>query len=193
MKLMDLVGLGIEPTTGSPVVMLREHDEPHRMLPIFVGGLEATAIGLALSGEEPPRPMTHDLMASLVQSLEGEVDAAEVTELRDGSFFARLALHGPGGDRTVDTRPSDAIALAVRIGAPVFVDEAVLDEAGSLPEPGDDESEPVIDEAQIDEAVEEFRSFLDDIDPAQFAAEADVPATAESDDEEVDDEDGPTA
>ncbi len=174
---MDLVGLGIEPTSGTPVVMLREHDEPHRMLPIFVGGLEATAIGLALTGEEPTRPMTHDLMASLVQSLEGQVDAAEVTELRDGSFLARLAIHGPSGEHTVDTRPSDAIALAVRIGAPVFVDDAVLEEAGSLPEDVVEETETIFDEDEIDETVEEFRSFLDELDPAQFLDDDDGAGT----------------
>jgi bifunctional DNase/RNase len=184
---MDLVGLGVEPTTGTPVVMLREHDEPHRLLPIFVGGLEATAIELALTGEEPPRPMTHDLMASLVQTLEGQVDAAEVTELRDGSFLARLAIHGPAGEHTVDTRPSDAIALAVRIGAPVFVDDAVLEEAGSLPENVVEETEP-IDDAAIDETVEEFRTFLDDLDPSQFADDVDQGESDGDDDQAVADD-----
>ena len=105
-------------------------------------------------------------MATLVESLDGHVDAAEVTELRDGSFLARLAVHGPAGDHYVDTRPSDAIALAMRVGAPLFVSESVLDEAGTLPAPDDEDA---LDTEAIDEAVEEFRSFLDDVDPSQFA------------------------
>ena len=166
MKKVDFAELAIESSTGAPLVLLREHDEPHRVLPIFIGGLEATAIALAVAGEAPPRPLTHDLMATLVESLDGHVDAAEVTELRDGSFLARLAVHGPAGDHYVDTRPSDAIALAMRVGAPLFVSESVLDEAGTLPAPDDEDA---LDTEAIDEAVEEFRTFLDDVDPSQFA------------------------
>jgi len=162
MKQVDLAGLSMEATSGAPLVVLREQDEPHRLLAIFVGGPEAVAIALAVSGQEPPRPLTHDLMAALVQSLDGHLDGVEVTELREGSFLATLAIHGPAGPHRLDTRPSDAIALAVRMGAPLFVSEAVLDEAGTVPVID-------VDDTAIDEAVEEFRSFLDDVDPAHFA------------------------
>lgn len=167
MKRVELAGLAYEAVSGSPVVVLREHDDPHRLLPIFVGGPDAAAIALAVSGQAPPRPLTHDLMVALLRSLDGRVDAVEVTEIRDGTYFSTLSVHGPGGEQRLETRPSDAIALAVRLGAPLFVAEAVLDEAGTLPHV-DDVAE-VLDEATIDEAVDEFRSFLDEIDPSHFA------------------------
>lgn len=162
MKRVELAGLAVEESSGTPVVFLREDDEPHRLLPIFVGGPEAAAIALAVSGNVPPRPLTYDLMASLVENLAGHVDSVEVTELRDGAFLASLAIHGPAGERRLDTRPSDAIALAVRLGAPLFVAEEVLDEAGTEPT-------VEVDEGAIDEAVDEFRSFLDEVDASQFS------------------------
>jgi bifunctional DNase/RNase len=165
-KLVELVGLHLEAGSGAPLVLLREHDAPHRVLPIFVGGPEAAAIASALSGQAAPRPLTHDLMASLVESLDARVDAVEVTDLDDGAFLATISVSGPGGEHRLDTRPSDAIALAVRFGTPVFVSDEVLDEAGAVvPEAPDEE---VIDEEAIDEEVAEFREFLDDLDPAAF-------------------------
>lgn len=179
MKLVDLVGLHVDATSGAPLVLLREHDAPHRVLPIYVGGSEAASIAVALSGQVAPRPLTHDLMASLVHSLDAHVDAVEVTDLRDGSFLAAIALHGPAGDHRLETRPSDAIALAVRLGTPLFVSDEVLDEAGGvMTETPDDEPDAAtpepLDEEAIDEAVAEFREFLDDLDPAAFAADIDT-------------------
>lgn len=170
MKQVDLAGLGIEATAGAPVVILREHDEPHRLLPIFIGGLEAAAIAMAAAGQEPPRPMTHDLMATVLSDLGGRLDSVEVSELGEGTYAASLRIDGPMGDRLIDARPSDAIALALRLAAPVFVSDDVLDEAGSLPvvdldQAADEEAMP---EEAIDEAVAEFRTFLDDIDASQF-------------------------
>jgi bifunctional DNase/RNase len=170
MKRVDLAGLAFEAMSGSPLIVLREQDDPHRILPIFVAGPDAAAIALAASGQVPPRPLTHDLMATLVRRLDGHVDAVEVTELRDGAFIASMSIHGPLGEDRVDTRPSDAIALAVRLGAPLFVAEAVLDEAGTVPaddgSAGDESAR--LDPISIDAAVDEFRTFLDDIDPSQF-------------------------
>ncbi len=162
MRRVDLIGLAVEANSGMPIVLLREQDEPHRVLPIFVGGPEAASIALAASGQVAPRPLTHDLMATLIQRLDGHVDAVEVTSLAGGTFFATLAVQGPAGEQRLDTRPSDAIALAVRLGTPLFVSEAVLDAAAATPS-------PVVDEAGIDAAVAQFRSFLDHVDPAQFA------------------------
>jgi hypothetical protein len=167
-KAVDLAGLAVEATSGAPIVMLREQDQPHRLLPIFIGGAEAAAIALAVSGQVPPRPLTHDLMADLIQSLDGHVDAVVVTEVKDGAFLATVSIHGPSGEQKLDTRPSDAIALALRLGAPLFVNEAVLDEAGTLPPPTADDDEDAPDQATIDDAVEEFRSFLDNVDPSHF-------------------------
>lgn len=167
MKRVDIAGIALEASSGAPLVVLREQDEPHRLLPIFIGGVEASAIALAATGQAPPRPLTHDVMAALIDSLDGHLDAVEVTELTDGTFFASLNVSGPAGERRVDSRPSDAIALAVRAGAPVFVSESVLDEAGSLPDA--EGAEAQLDEGAIDAAVESFRSFLDDVDPDAFA------------------------
>jgi bifunctional DNase/RNase len=168
MLLVNLIGIQMDPTTGAAVLVLREHEAPNRLLPIIVGSAEATSIAIAASGQHVPRPMTHDLMATLVDSLDAHVDAAEVTELRDGSFLANLSLSGPMGERRLDTRPSDAIALAMRLNAPLYVSEDVLAEAGTL---------PIIelDDDDIDAAVDQFRDFLEDLAPADFATELPPP------------------
>lgn len=120
MKLVDIVGLHLEAASGAPLILLPEHDAPHRVLPIFIGVPEAAAIYMAVSGQTPPRPFTHDVMAALVESLDARVERVEVTDLHDGTFVAELAVSGPGGGRRLDTRPSDAIALAVRVDAPLM-------------------------------------------------------------------------
>lgn len=169
MRLVDLVAIELEVTTGAPLVLLREHDAPHRVVPILVGGNEGVAIALAATGQHASRPLTHDLMATLVQSLDGHVDGVEVTELEDGHFVASLKVSGPTGELQIDTRPSDAIALAVRFGAPLFVSEAVLDEAGEIiPEALDDDA--------IEGELEEFREFLDDLYASDFANPGDPPS-----------------
>lgn len=189
MKLVEIIGLHLEATSGAPLVLLRELDEPHRVLPIFVGGPEAASIARALSGETPPRPLTHDVMAALMESFGAHIDAVEVTDLRDGAFLAELAITGPAGGTRLDSRPSDAIALAVRLGAPLFVSEAVLDEAGTvLSEEPDEEA---IDEGAIDEEVAEFRTLLDALDPADIAgAIAELPPATGEDVPGIDDLDG---
>ncbi len=159
MRLVDLVGISVE--AGGSVVVLREHDTPHRLLSIVIGGAEAASIAIAASGQSVPRPLSHDLMAALVESLEGHLDAVEVTDLRDGTFFANLALTGPVGEHRLDTRPSDAIALAVRLHAPLYVSEHVLDEVGAIPNPG-------LDDEAIEAEVSDFHDFLAELDPADF-------------------------
>ncbi|MDH3294306.1 MAG: bifunctional nuclease family protein [Acidimicrobiia bacterium] len=170
MKQVDLAGLAIEVTAGLPVVILREHDEPHRLFPILIGGTEAAAIAMVATGQEPPRPMTHDLMATVLGDLGGRLESVELSELGEGVYAAVLNIHGPMGGRPIDARPSDAIALALRLGALVFVSDDLLDEVGSLSVievdlAADDVAVP---EADIDQAVAEFRTFLDDIDASQF-------------------------
>jgi hypothetical protein len=184
-KHVDLIGLTIEAASGAPLILLREHDAPHRVLPIFVGPTEATAIALALGDESPPRPLTHDLMAALVDTVDASVERVEVTELRDGTFFAELAVSGPTGDRRLDSRPSDAIALAVRVDAPLFVSTAVLDEAGAI-------LTEAIDENAIDEEVSRFRSVLDALDVADLrAGPGDEPPAATSEQADSGDVDAP--
>lgn len=172
MRPVDLVGIQLD-TSGS-VLVLREHDAPHRLLPIVVGGAEATSIAIAASGQEAPRPLSHDLMAALVETLDGHLDAVEVIDLRDGTFIANLALTGPAGERRVDTRPSDAIALAVRLHAPLFVSEHVLDEAGTLPN-------VELDDEAIEAELREFHQFLADVDPSDFLNDETDTGTTDAD------------
>jgi hypothetical protein len=112
--------------------------------------------------------MTHDLMAALLKTLGAHVDSVEVTELSDGTFFAEQVLTGSKGSHRVDSRPSDAIALAVRVGAPVLVNESVLDAAGVTVRTTADEVP--LDESEIEEAVGQFRRLLDELDPGDLAS-----------------------
>jgi uncharacterized protein len=184
---VDLIGIQLDPLSGAAALVLREHDAPNRLLPIVVGHADAGSIAIAASGSTPPRPLTHDLMASIVDALDGHLDAVEVTELRDDAFIANLTISGPAGERRVDTRPSDAIALALRLQAPMFVSETVLDEAGALPigEP-DEETEQVM----IDAEVDQFRAFLAELDPVDFidTTATDTPDTPDTPDgDDIDD------
>lgn len=182
---VELIGIQVDPISGAAAVVLREHDAPNRLLPIIVGQADASSIAIAASGAHLPRPMTHDLMASVVDALDGHLDSVEVTELHEGAFLANLTLSGPAGQRRIDTRPSDAIALAVRLQAPLFVSEAVLDEAGALPI---EESEPdqFALEAAIDADVDQFRAFLAELDPADFIDTTATDTTATDPDDEPD-------
>ena len=164
---VELIGIQVDPISGAAAVVLREHDAPNRLLPIMVGQADASSIAIAASGTHLPRPMTHDLMASVVDALDGHLDSVEVTELHEGAFLANLTLSGPAGQRRIDTRPSDAIALAVRLQAPLFVGEAVLDEAGALPIE-DAAADQFALEAAIDADVDQFRAFLAELEPDDF-------------------------
>ena len=128
------------------------------------------AIALGLQRVETPRPMTHDLLVDVLASTSTAVKQVTITEVRDGTFIAEVALSGPHGPRTVDCRPSDAIALAVRLEVPVFVAESVVDAAGValMLEPPDDEGDADA-EGDPEELVAEFRSFLDSVDPGDFS------------------------
>jgi bifunctional DNase/RNase len=170
---VDLAGIAIDVNTGLPLVVLQERDDPHRVLPIFVGAPEATAIAIAAAGQRVPQPLVHDVMAALVAGLDGHVDAVEVNGIHNGVFTAAIKVSGGTGSSRIGSRPSDALALAVRTGAPMFVSGEVLDSAGHLPDvlEATDEEARVIDEAEIESEVESFRAFLDDVDPADFTDE----------------------
>lgn len=172
-KQVDLVGVHVEEEHGAVVVVLREHDEPHRVLPVIVGGLEATAIVMGATDTAAPRPLTHDLMASLVDQLGGRLERVEVTELADATFYADLVLAGPAGALRVDARPSDAIALAMRTHVPVFVSDDVLDEAGAELVEVDVGAGEALDPEQIDAEIDQFREFLTELEPADFAESGD--------------------
>jgi bifunctional DNase/RNase len=161
MKALDVLGISMDTQSDTPLVLLREHTAPHRVLPIFIGEPEAVAIAVALTRQTPPRPLTHDLLADLLESLDAHVDHIEVTDVRNGAFRAELTLRGRHGGIVVDSRPSDAIALALRVDAPVFASDAVLDEAGAL-------LAVEANEEAIDEDIDQFRAFLDEVDPTDF-------------------------
>jgi len=155
---MELVGVRIELPTNTPILLLREVDGA-RYLPIWIGTPEATAIALALEGVEPQRPMTHDLMKSVVELLGASVVRIQVTDLRDGTYFADLVLATGDGEVAVSARPSDAIALAARTSSPIVAERSLLDEAGV----------EIHDEEDEDE-IEKFREFLEDVSPEDFEA-----------------------
>ncbi len=152
---LELVGVRVELPHNQPIVLLKE-TTGERYLPIWIGAVEATAIAFALQGVTTARPMTHDLMRDLLANLEVQVDRVVVTELRDGTFYAEIHLTHGGQSVVVSSRPSDAIALAVRADVTVYAEEEVLDEAGIEIE--DDE----------EEEVEQFKEFLDSVSPEDF-------------------------
>ena len=145
--------------TNVPVVLLQE-ETGDRILPIFIGRPEATAIGLSLANQIPPRPMTHDLLVKIVDSFGFQVERIEITELREKTFFADIYFRGSTGVEVVSARPSDALAIAVRTGAAIYADEEVLNQASYLADEDDELSE---------DQVEEFREFLDSVNPDDFA------------------------
>src|ERR687885_833027 len=140
---MHLVGVRVEMPTNNPIVLLREANGQHRVLPIFIGPVEATAIAFALQGVTTPRPMTHDLLRDLLNSLGVGVDRVVITELRDRTFYAEIQMTNGGNGCKVSSRPSDAIALAARLGTPIFANEAVLDEAAVTMSDDEDEEDEV--------------------------------------------------
>jgi uncharacterized protein len=152
---MELAGVRVELPTNQPIVLLKEKDG-ERYLPIWIGAAEAAAIALALQGVVTPRPMTHDLLKNILEDLGVTVNRIVVTELREGTFFAQLDIHRNGDSLEISSRPSDAIALAVRMTVPIYASEDVLSEASILI-PGDE-----------DEEVEKFREFLENITPEDF-------------------------
>jgi bifunctional DNase/RNase len=128
---MTIKGLMIDPITNMPIVILRD-DEGQRILPIWVGVFEANAIALQIENVQTPRPLTHDLLRNVIQDLAAQVDRIVVTELKENTFYAVIHLLADGNAVVVDARPSDAIALALRSGAPIFVEDTVIASARSM-------------------------------------------------------------
>jgi uncharacterized protein len=128
---MKVRGLALDPLSNLPIIILRD-DEEKRSLPIWIGIYEANAIALELEKIETPRPMTHDLIKNILDTIEARVQKIVVTDLKENTFYAVLHLQVGSTEYTVDSRPSDAIALALRVGAPIYVDEEVVRKAKSL-------------------------------------------------------------
>lgn len=162
---VELAGVRVDLPANTPVVLLREQVDGGRLLPILIGHAEANAIHIALQGLVPPRPLTHDLLLNVVAQLNATLTKVVVTEVRDHTFYAELYLATPTGEQIISSRPSDAIALAVRCGAALFASEAVLDQAGivEVVDEGEDTEEAAI--------IDEFRDFLDDVSPEDFEDE----------------------
>jgi bifunctional DNase/RNase len=161
MQEMVIYGVSFDLVGKQPIVLLKTADG-NKFLPIWIGHSEAAAILMKLQGAATPRPMTHDLFSEALSQLEAHVTKVCVTELRDNTFFATITILQNGGEIEVDSRPSDAIALAVRAEAPIFADDRVLEESAI-----EFEGEEVNEE----EIVDEFRKFLDQVTPEEFASE----------------------
>ncbi|MEO6487771.1 MAG: bifunctional nuclease family protein [Thermoanaerobaculia bacterium] len=137
---MSIKGLMLDPVSNSPIVVLRDVEEKF-FLPIWVGIFEANAIALQLENVSTPRPMTHDLLRDMISQLNARVTRVVINDLRDSTFFAQIRLTTPERTLEVDARPSDAIALALRTEAPIFVAQSVLDQAQTITPDGDDHDE----------------------------------------------------
>jgi hypothetical protein len=153
---MKVRGLALDPVSNMPIIILRDEEEK-RSLPIWVGIFEANAIALELEKISTPRPMTHDLIKNILESVDAKVEKIVVNDLRDNTFFALIHLRLGEEEITVDSRPSDAIALALRVGAPIFVDEDVVRRAKSVevaPKESDDQ--------------EKLKEWLENLKPEDF-------------------------
>lgn len=164
-----VAGVALDPT-GQHVILLKPMDQipgEGRILPIWIGQMEATSILVAVEDAPVPRPLAHDLMRSMLEVVGAAVTAVSVTRIDEGTFYAEVSLSTALGDRVVDARPSDAIALASRVGAPIWVAEAVLEDAGvpdTVTETEDDDEAPLDPQERLDE----FKRFLEDVDPDDF-------------------------
>ena len=152
MKRLEVIGVRVEMPSSQPIVLLRETGGD-RYLPIWIGAVEATSIAFAQQGVLPPRPLTHDLLKDLLLAVGSNLEQVEISEIKDGVFYATLKL---ANGVELSARPSDALALALRTGSPIFGGEALLDEVGI----------EIAD--QSDDEVEKFREFLDQIEPEDF-------------------------
>ena len=163
MQEMHIYGVSFDLVGKQPIVLLKTA-EGNKFLPIWIGHPEAAAILMKLQGAATPRPMTHDLLTDMLEKLEARVIRIAVTELRENTFYAVVTVAVDGSEIEIDSRPSDAIALAVRADAPIFADDSVIEESAI-----EFEHEDVNEE----EVVEEFKKFLDEVKPEDFSAEAD--------------------
>ena len=175
---VSVAGLGVIPPSSAPLLLLKERDGD-RVLPIGIGPLEAQAIALPLQGVRPPRPMTHDVFTEVITSLGGHLQRVELTELADNTFHARLVLEQSGQQQAIDIRPSDAVALAVRTETPIYVAEAVLDQAGLTPPPAEaaEQAAPAEGSAEVDPSkLAAFKEFIETLDLGDLDAAGENPS-----------------
>ena len=158
---MTIKGLMVDPITNMPIIILRDKDG-QRVLPIWVGVFEANAIALQIENVSTPRPMTHDLLSEVLSELDVNCTRVAVTELRENTFYASISLRVNGRELEIDSRPSDALALAVRAGAPIYAADEVIAESAI-------EFEHEVEDTE--EVVEKFKDFLENVTPEDFAAD----------------------
>jgi bifunctional DNase/RNase len=157
---MTIYGVSFDMVGKQPIVLLKTVDG-NKFLPIWIGHPEAAAILMKLQGASTPRPMTHDLLSDVLDQMEAKCEKVSVTELRDNTFFASITISMNGSEMEIDSRPSDALALAVRTSAPIFAADDVIEESAI-----EFEGEEVEDTEQV---VEKFKDFLDNVTPEDFA------------------------
>lgn len=161
---MHLSAVRVEIPSNNPLLLLQETTGNRRTLPIYIGANEAQAIALAQQGVETPRPMTHDLLKDILDELGARLECIVITELRDRTFYAELRVVIAGTRHTISARPSDAVALAVRVECPIYAEDELLDAEGVVL-PDDEDEEP---EVESEELVSEFRDFIEGIRPEDF-------------------------
>ena len=157
---MSIYGINLDLFSSSPIVILKVEDE-NRYLPIWIGQPEARSILMKLQNQEFSRPLTHDLAVNLVSELGGSMEKVTVTELRDSTFFAVISVEIDGRTVEIDSRPSDAIALAVRAGAEIFAADEVIEEAAVV-------FEEAMEETPEDEVVDKFKDWMKNVSPEDF-------------------------
>ena len=156
---MQIYGVSFDMVGKQPIVLLKTVDG-NRFLPIWIGHPEAAAILMKLQGASTPRPMTHDLLSDMLENLDAKCERVSVTELRDNTFYASITVSVNGSEVEIDSRPSDALALAVRVSAPIFAAEEVIEESAI-------EFEHEVEDTE--EVVDKFKEFLDEVTPEDFA------------------------
>ena len=161
---MLIYGVSFDLVGKQPIVLLKTA-EGNKFLPIWIGHPEAAAILMRLQSQAPPRPMTHDLLSDMLEQLGAQVVRITVAELRENTFYAQITVTQDGTEIEVDSRPSDAIALAIRAEAPIFAADRVIEES-AIEFEGED-----VDQDQLDAEVAKFRNFLDEVTPEDFAVE----------------------
>lgn len=160
MKTISVRSVRLDRLSGTPVVSLREDDLPRRQFEIFIGGPEAASIKSALDGETTPRPLTHDLYVHTIERLGLEIVRVVLTHVTDGTYFADVIVRTSDGEVVISSRPSDALAIALRATCPIYASDDLLEMVGEVPE-----DEPVNNEAEI---IDEFRDFIENISPEDF-------------------------
>jgi uncharacterized protein len=193
MREMTLYGVSFEPIGKQPIVLLKTADDD-KFLPIWIGHNEAAAILMKLQGATAPRPMTHDLLNDVIAELQGEIVKVTVTELRENTYYARITIVQNGREVEIDSRPSDAIALAVRCDAQIFATEDVVEESAiDFQTEDDDQPGLVTASALADLDPAEFRRFLENVTVEEFASsleeDDELELELDEDDEESEDDD----